>query len=132
MRTISKIFWAILQHISAPSEKEIRERLLALLLVFLIWAPALALTPDEMRGEAQRQYDRYIELEIDRLYYKLQGSIVYTKETDSFKGEVTIEKGDFPEEAFRPAIEKLERQSWIVTMRIETNSLFFVITERKK
>lgn len=113
-----------------------RNSLFAVLLIaFLSWSPAFSMTPDEMRGEAQRNYDRYIELEISRLFYKLQGAIFYTRETDSFRGEVTIQKGDFPEEAFRPAIEKLERQSWIVVMKtpeINSKDLIFIITERKK
>lgn len=134
---ISKWFWLFLQHISAPNEKEIRESLIRFCLVisFMGLAPAFAMTPDEMRGQAQREYDQYIELEISRLYYMLSGAIVYTKKTDSFRGQVEIKKGEFPEAAIRPAIEKLERQSWIVTMmipEINSNELIFIITERKK
>lgn len=135
-----KWFWRLLQHISAPSEKEIRESLAnrlftAGLIVFLSLTPAFAMTPDEMRGEAQRRYDQYIELEISRLYFMLSGSIIYTKETDSFRGQVEVKKGEFPEAAIRPAIEKMERQSWIVTMMTpepNSNKLIFIITERKK
>jgi len=138
---MTKWIWRQLQWLTAPSEKEIRESLmrsslLCWAVISLIgWAPAFAMTPDEMRGESQRQYDHYIELEINKFYSMLSGAIVYDKATDSFSGKVIVKRGEFPEEALRLAIEKMERQSWIVTMKISeinSNELIFIITERKK
>lgn len=115
MRTISKIFWAILQHISAPSEKEIRERLLALLLVFLVWAPAycLPLTPDqaEVRAEQELQTKYYQEAQdLERRFNNLALSNVKTG-TTTHRLYLNTE---YNEEAITLFKNNLEKANWDV------------------
>lgn len=115
MRIISKIFWAILQHISAPSEKEIRERLLALLLVFLIWAPAFALpiTPDQAEVRADQELEEKYRKQSDDLTMFFNEQVIWEVKRGIRTHIFTVDK-NFCEEAITLFKNDLFRANWDV------------------
>lgn len=113
MRTISKWFWAILQHISAPSEKEIRERLLALLLVFLIWAPAYAApTPADLHR--QMDADRVVNIrhQIDSIRDGVVENIVFLPGTQLLKSTCFLLKTQYDMSAIQAARKEFLDAGW--------------------
>lgn len=115
-----KWFWRFLQHISAPSEKEIRESLirLSVLVCLLLGTGAQASEVDEylkffdMEGltwneintefkkESKGWYDNYINSEMRRLAAAV---IVH-------KGTYTAQKGEFPQEALLEYKKRMENE----------------------
>lgn len=116
-----KWFWAFLQHISAPSEKEIRESLIRLgVFLFLIFGTGAGaselddylkffdiyegLTWNEINLELKKEskgwYDNYINAEMRRLAAAI---IVH-------KGTYVIKQGEFPQEAIMEYRKRMENE----------------------
>lgn len=112
MRIVSKLFWAFLQHISAPSEKEIRERLLALLLVFMIWAPAYAIgTPADYKRQSQALRDEALRFEVAGFLQEVEDHLVVKDGKASAK--FTMEKGRYSFDALTRGRILLEVNGWV-------------------
>lgn len=117
---ISKWFWAFLQHISAPSEKEIRESLIRLgvFLCLIIGTGAWASEVDdylkffdmegltwseinvELKKESKGWYENYINAEMRRLAAAV---IIH-------KGTYVARQGEFPQEAIMEYKKRMENE----------------------
>ncbi len=116
-----KWFWRFLQHVSAPSEKEIRESLirLSVLCLLLLGSGAQASDVDEYLGafdletsssweelnaqlkqESKGWYENYINSEMRRV-----AAAVITH-----KGTYTAQKGEFPQEALLEYKKRMENE----------------------
>ncbi len=121
---ISRLFWAFLQHISAPSEKEIREKLmkysvLVLLIGLMTLAPAFANnipTPEELRQSLQYRHDEQVKFEADGLIMRIIDNIPYTKEK---KAVVFYIYAYYSQDAMDYAKQKFSEKGW--NLQFESN-----------
>lgn len=115
-----KWFWCLLQHISAPSEKEIRESLIkfGMILCLILGTNAQASEVEdylkffdmegltwndinlELKKESKGWYDNYINAEMRRLAAAV---IVH-------KGTYTAKHGEFPQEAIIEYRKRMENE----------------------
>lgn len=140
MRIISKWFWRLLQHISAPSEKEIRESLIRFMVIICCavnTAPVLAYpfpTPTEFKertkSEIARQREDLIENDKIDFLIRVQGNLKLLLD-ERIESRFEFDKGDYSPESISRARKVLQSQGWalIITEDLETHRFKVLVYE---